>query len=208
MLSPRDDGFLIVGLGNPGAQYKNTRHNIGFHIVRLFAEKHHMEFRHASHLVADVARGVVHHRKVYVLLPMTYMNASGEAVRRCIDDFKVPLDHLMVVCDDVALPPGTLRMRSRGSSGGHNGLKSMEAQLKTQYYARLRIGVGAPENEALEDYVLSRFSDEESGVIGEAALRAREVLEVWMTAGIAQAMQAANSAIKDQETKAEGEKNG
>ena len=193
--------FLIVGLGNPGAAYKETRHNVGFNIVQALAKKHGFAFRHAAHLNGELAQGTVRDKKVLLLLPTTFMNLSGEAVRRCVDYFKVPLDHLIVVCDDVALPIGTIRMRPKGSCGGHNGLKSIEAHLNTEHYARLRVGVSAPGNEDLADYVLGRFSQEENKVIEEATLKAIEVLDVWMTAGIAIAMQTAN--IKEK-----GETNG
>lgn len=199
--------YLIIGLGNPGASYKKTRHNVGFHIVQLFAEKQGMAFKVASHLSGDLAQGSIRGKKVFTLMPTTYMNLSGEAVRRCIDYFKVPLSHVIVVCDDVALPIGTLRMRSQGSCGGHNGLRSIEAHLNTQYYARLKVGVGAPNQEDLADYVLGRFSDEESKVLEGVSERAMHVLELWVAEGIAKAMQAANVA-NDQVKKEEGDKNG
>jgi PTH1 family peptidyl-tRNA hydrolase len=192
--------FLIVGLGNPGAAYKQTRHNVGFNIVQSLAKKHGLTFRHADHLVGDAAQGTIRDKKVMLLLPTTYMNSSGEAVRRCIDYFKVPLDHLIVVCDDVALPIGTIRVKPKGSCGGHNGLKSIEAHLNTEHYARLRVGVSAPGSEDLADYVLGRFSQEENKVIEEVTLKAIEVLDVWMTAGIANAMQTGNAKIKEGET--------
>ncbi len=199
--------FLVIGLGNPGAPYKQTRHNAGFNIVEAFAAKHQLAFKHASHLIGDVAQGIVHGKKVMLLLPATFMNSSGDAARRCIDYFKVPIDHLIVVCDDVVLPIGTMRMRSQGSSGGHNGLKSLEAHLNTQYYARLRIGVGGPGSQDLADYVLGRFSSEENETFQKVSTKAIEVLELWLTAGTASAMQAANRA-ENKVKNEEGEKNG
>lgn len=199
--------FLIVGLGNPGEAYKETRHNVGFNIVQSLGKKHGLTFRHASHLIGDLAQGTVRDKKVMLLLPTTFMNSSGDAVRRCIDYFQVPLDHMIVVCDDVALPINTIRMRSKGSCGGHNGLKSIEEHIHTEHYARLRIGVGAPEHEGLADYVLGRFSQEEKKIIEEMTVKAIEVLELWITAGIPAAMQSAN-AQKVQVKKEEGEKNG
>ncbi len=198
--------FLIIGLGNPGKAYQKTRHNVGFNIVQSFGKKYGLEFKHASHLIGDAAQGEVRGKKGILLLPTTFMNSSGDAVRRCIDYFKVPVGSLIVVCDDVALPIGTMRMRSKGSSGGHNGLKSIEAHLHTEHYARLRIGVSSPEQEDLADYVLGKFSEEESKTIEEIKIKAIEVLELWVTAGIAIAMQAANA--KNSEDKKEGENNG
>ncbi len=198
--------FLIIGLGNPGAAYQQTRHNVGFHIVQSLAEKHGVHFKHAPHLIGELAQASIHDKKVLLLLPTTYMNTSGEAVRRCVDYYKVPLDHLIVVCDDVALPIGTKRIRSKGSCGGHNGLKSIEAHLNTEHYARLRIGVGGPGSQILADYVLGKFSQEESKVVEEITVSAIQVLELWVKAGIAIAMQTANSAQKKEEE--EGDKNG
>lgn len=195
--------YLIVGLGNPGTAYEKTRHNVGFEIVQSFAMSHKWSFRHVSHLIGDIAQGSVENKKILLLLPTTFMNSSGDAVRRCIDYFKVPIDHLLIVCDDVALPVGTIRMRVKGTSGGHNGLKSIETHLHTEYYARMRIGVGAPEHEELADYVLGKFSLEESQMIQEITQRATDALQLWISIGIAAAMQAANQVKKE-----EGEKNG
>lgn len=199
--------YLIVGLGNPGEAYIKTRHNAGFNIVQSMAKKQGLSFKHASHLIGDVAQGEIRGKKGLLLLPTTFMNSSGDAVRRCIDYFKVTLDHLMVVCDDISLPIGTMRIRSRGSSGGHNGLSSIEEHLHTEHYARLRIGVSSPGQEKLVDYVLGKFSQEEIKIIEEITVKAIEALELWLAAGIAIAMQTAN-AQKLEVKKEEGEKNG
>lgn len=195
--------FLIVGLGNPGAKYKSTRHNVGFHILQSLADKKGVQFKHSSQLVGEIAQATIREKKVFLLMPTTYMNLSGEAVRRCVDYYKIPLDHVIVVCDDVALPIGTMRMRTKGSSGGHNGLVSIEAHLNTEFYARLRIGVSGPGEQILSDYVLGRFSSDESRTIEGIEAKALEVLELWIAAGIAAAMQTANT-VKN----VEGEKNG
>jgi PTH1 family peptidyl-tRNA hydrolase len=175
---------------------------VGFHIVETLAKKQRLGFKHAAHLNGDVAHGEICGKKGVLLLPMTYMNLSGEAVRRCIDYFKIALDHLIVVCDDVALPLGTIRIRSKGSTGGHNGLKNIEEHLGTEYYARLRIGVSAPGVEELDEYVLGKFSQEEMKKVEEITIKAVEALELWIAAGIAAAMQTANA------QNLEGEKNG
>lgn len=185
--------FLIIGLGNPGSQYQHTRHNVGFSIAQMFAVKQKMQFKLASHLCGEVASAHIGDKKVLILLPTTFMNLSGDAVRRCVDYYKVPLDHLMVICDDVALPLGVIRIRSKGSCGGHNGLKNIETHLNTEHYARLRVGVGGQGSEVLSDYVLGRFSQQENKVIEETAVKAIHVLELWMSSGIASAMQIANS---------------
>lgn len=190
--------FLIVGLGNPGATYQNTRHNVGFHILQLFAERFGAQFKRSSNFPADAAQASVQGKKVILLMPTTYMNASGEAVRRCMDYYKVPLDHLIVVSDDVALPIGAMRIRSKGSCGGHKGLMSIEAHLNTEHYARFKIGVGSPGNQVLADYVLDKFTVDETEKIKEVAAKALEVLELWVTSGIAAAMQSANQVKKEE----------
>lgn len=185
--------YLIVGLGNPGEAYIKTRHNVGFNIVQLLAKKNGMGFKHVSHLIGDVAQGEILKKKGLLLLPTTFMNSSGDAVRRCMDYFKVPIDHMIVVCDDIALPIGTMRLRSQGSSGGHNGLKSIEAHLNTQHYARLKIGIGSVESEKWASHVLGQFSQEEIQAIEEISIKALEILELWIASGIAIAMRTANT---------------
>ncbi len=185
--------YLIVGLGNPGAGYEGTRHNAGYYIVKQGAQKWGGAFKHASHLIGDLAQINIHGKKLLLLLPSTFMNSSGDAVRRCMEYYKVPFDQMLVVCDEIALPFGTLRIRSKGSPGGHNGLKSIQAHLNTEHYARLRVGISAPGHEDLADYVLGRFSQEESAEMPKIAARALDVLELWISAGIAAAMQAANA---------------
>jgi len=196
--------FLIIGLGNPGAEYKGTRHNVGFQIVQSLANKKGVEFKHSSQLAGEVAQATVHGKKVFLVKPSTYMNLSGQSVRHCVDYYKIPLDHVIVICDDTALPLGKMRVRTKGSSGGHKGLVSIAAHLKTEFYARLRVGVGGPGEQILSDYVLDRFSEDENKVIRETEVKALEVLELWIVAGIAIAMQTANRSVKNEE----GEKNG
>jgi PTH1 family peptidyl-tRNA hydrolase len=185
--------FLIVGLGNPGDSYRETRHNIGFEIVRAFAQQKGWSFRHASHLIGDLVQGQVEGKRVLLLLPSTFMNSSGDAVRRCLDYYQVPIDQLLIVCDDVALPLGTMRIRAKGSAGGHNGLKSVEAHLRTDYYMRFRIGVGSPDQGDLADYVLGKFSSEERPVVDESVKGAIEILSLYLEKGDVAAMQIANA---------------
>lgn len=186
------DGFLIVGLGNPGLAYEATRHNVGFRVVQHFAKKHGLSFRKSSKVSGELAQGQVEGVKVVLLLPLTYMNSSGESVHRCMSYFKPQLARMLVVSDDVALSFGALRLREGGSSGGHNGLKSVEQHLRTQNYPRLRIGVGGPGREVLADYVLGQFTLEEKGALPEVLDRGASVLELWMAQGIKAAMNVAN----------------
>ena len=184
---------LIIGLGNPGESYKTTRHNVGFMVAESFALKHGFTFKHASHAFGELAHGTLDGMQVFVLKPMTFVNESGTAVRRCMDYYKVPLEHLIVVADDAALPLGAMRMRTKGSCGGHNGLFSIEAHVHTQEYARFRIGIGGPAGAMMKDYVLSAFSSEESRIIAETIGQAVLALELWVIAGIAAAMQKVNA---------------
>jgi PTH1 family peptidyl-tRNA hydrolase len=162
-------------------------------IVEAFTHKNGLSFKSASHLFGELAQGVVGDKKVFVLEPTTYMNESGLSVRRCVDYYKVPLEDLLVVSDDAALPVGMLRMRTKGSCGGHNGLNSIEAHVNSEHYARLRVGIGSPPDARLKDYVLSTFSQGEEAVVQEAILQAVQALELWLMAGIAAAMQAINA---------------
>ncbi len=191
---------LIVGLGNPGDAYRNTRHNIGFEVIKAFSQQRGMNFRHASHLMGQLAQGEVNGRKLFLLLPTTFMNSSGDAVRRCLDYYKVPIDHLLVISDDVDLPLGRMRIRARGSAGGHNGLKSVEAHLRTDQYMRFRIGVGSPSGGDLADYVLGTFSLEEGPIVDQMVKSAANILLLYMEKGGPAAMQVANAKEKKLES--------
>jgi PTH1 family peptidyl-tRNA hydrolase len=177
---PPPDLYLIVGLGNPGAAYEGTRHNIGARAVCLWAKRHGLKFRNESAIKGELAAGIVEGKKTLFLFPTTYMNSSGESVRRAVNYFKPLLHHLIVVCDDIALPLGKIRFREKGSAGGHNGLKSVEEHLGTQKYARLRIGVGDRKEGTLADHVLSRFSAEEEKEISPLLEKTITTLEAWL----------------------------
>lgn len=185
--------FLIVGLGNPGAKYEKTRHNLGYLVAEAFANKHEGSFTRAWRVKGRLATVVYHEKKVTVLLPTTFMNLSGEAVRALLNYQKAPISQLMVVVDEVYLKFGQLRMRKKGSAAGHNGMRSIEEQLQTQEYPRLRMGVG-PEGEipgALEDFVLESFNKKESELLGPCIGRGVELLEKWLDEGIDSAIQRA-----------------
>ncbi len=193
-----DTPYLIVGLGNPGQAYERTRHNCGFLVVQAIASKRGWTWKRFPDLQGELAQGMIEGRKVFLLKPQTFMNLSGEAVRRCVEYYKVPLESLMVVSDDVALPLGTLRVRFKGSAGGHNGLKSVEASLGTEEYPRLRVGIGENRPQELEDYVLGCFSEEEKKQIKEGIVQTVDILELWIKQGIAAAMQVANTTKKEE----------
>lgn len=182
--------YLIVGLGNPGSSYEKTRHNVGFRAVRYFAKRHEIGLRREDRLLAEVGRGKVAGTKVKVVLPLTYMNSSGEVVRASV---KAPLKQLVVVVDDVALPVGILRFKAEGSSGGHNGLKSIQEHLGTDDYPRLRIGVGNPKKGSMVDYVLGKFEPSEEGLLPQLFEKVADVLDCWIHKGLQPAMTKANT---------------
>ena len=153
--------YLVAGLGNPGEAYQGTRHNIGFRVVDALAAKHKLVFRKVQSFYGLVAEGNVEGKKVLLLKPQTYMNSSGESLKVCSSYYKIPSSQMFVVCDDIYLPFGSLKIKTSGGAGGHNGLKSIESHLGTQVYMRLKVGVGNRESGDLAEYVLSPFFDEE-----------------------------------------------
>jgi len=181
------DTRLIVGLGNPGREYAGTRHNAGFEVVDLLAER----------LAADVKRKkfggligecVVGDIKVLLVKPQGYMNRSGQAVATVVGFYKLSLSDVMVVTDDIALEPGRIRIRAKGSAGGHNGLKDIIAKSGSEAFGRLRVGVGGPGDRDRADYVLSRPPAEERRAIEKAIVLSAEALECWLAKGIDAAM--------------------
>lgn len=187
---------LIVGLGNPGKEYEITRHNAGFMVVKELASRLNAPFRPAlSTVKGSLAKGEMEGKQLLFLLPLTYMNESGNAVRSAVDYYEIPVENVLIVCDDVALPFGALRLREKGSAGGHNGLKSIEAHLRTQEYKRLRFGVGQPQESGLKDFVLERFSKEEQELLDGTIQRATAAIRVWLKDGIDAAMRAANEQL-------------
>lgn len=154
--------FLIVGLGNPGKQYDNTRHNAGFRAIDALIDEYRIPYSGKQHK-AMFGKGMIDGQKVLVAKPMTYMNASGESVRELVDYYKIdPESELLVIYDDISLAPGNIRIRKKGSAGGHNGIKSIIAHLGTQNFQRIRVGVGEkPSNWDLADYVLGSLSKED-----------------------------------------------
>ena len=179
---------IVVGLGNPGAKYRDTRHNLGFWAVEELARRHGWEFRPGS-CEASVARGSLGALEVLLAEPQTYMNGSGDAVACLMNASGSDSGDLLVVCDDVALPLGTLRLRAAGSDGGHRGLRSIAAAIGTQSFARLRLGIGAAvESEPLVGRVLAPFPASEREQALRAAERAAECIEAALSEGLEAAM--------------------
>ena len=179
--------YLIVGLGNPGAEYELTRHNIGFLTLDRLAEQQECTFR--TDRLAEAADFRHKGRSIHLIKPGTYMNLSGKAVNYWLQSLKVAKENLLVLVDDIALPFGTLRMRAKGSSAGHNGLKNIEDLTGGQNYARLRMGVGSdfPKGKQV-DYVLSQFPREELDALPTLMDRAGEMVLSFATQGIARTM--------------------
>lgn len=166
--------FVIVGLGNPGSKYENTRHNIGAMVAMLLVRRLGWSFKEEKRFHAQVAKGIIKGKNLHIILPQTYMNESGRSVGAYLGYYKLKPQALLVICDDVELPFGHLRLRTKGSSGGHNGLKSIEAYVNTREYLRLKMGVGKELlSSTLADYVLGHFKAEEceklEGFIGQGA---------------------------------------
>ena len=184
--------YLIVGLGNPGKAYERTRHNIGFAAVKKFASKYQLEFRNQLKFKGRVAEGRIGETPVVILMPLTFMNLSGEAVALLMSYLQIELSRLLIVVDDVDLDVGQLRMRINSGAGTHNGLKSVEEHLQTNRYARLRIGVGERLEGDLANHVLGRFSAEEEKLLPEILERAVQAIEIWLDQGITRAMDFAN----------------
>lgn len=156
---------LIVGLGNPGKQYENTRHNIGFNVIDKLSLNLDIRLDQAKHK-GIFGMGFVDGEKVLLLKPLTFMNLSGEAIRAVLDYYQIPIEDLVVIYDDLDLPVGRIRLRQKGSAGGHNGIKSTIAHLGTQNFNRIRVGIDRPmSGMSVSDYVLSRFSNDEQKLL-------------------------------------------
>ena len=187
---------LVVGLGNPGSKYEGTRHNIGFEVVdRLARGGSGVSFsRKFDGLLAEAE---IDFHRVLLVKPETFMNLSGRSVRQAVQFYKLdPKADLLVICDDLSLPLGKLRLRGGGSDGGQKGLRDIAAQLATEDYARLRIGIGDRGPIDASDFVLSRFRAAEQPIVDEALITATQAVAVWVTQGIASAMNRFNGSAQ------------
>ncbi|MCS7177911.1 MAG: aminoacyl-tRNA hydrolase [Anaerolineae bacterium] len=180
--------YLIVGLGNPGVRYARNRHNVGARCVFRMATVHGLEFSRRQKN-ARVAQGRIGDIPVLLAIPQTFMNESGRAVAPLARLYQVPLEHLLVVHDDLDLPPGTLRLRPDGGDGGHRGMRSIIEHLGTQHFPRLRIGIGRPPGHLdPADYVLQDFAPNEEAVVEATIERAIAAIRTWLTEGLEKAM--------------------
>jgi peptidyl-tRNA hydrolase, PTH1 family len=179
---------LIVGLGNPGKQYENTRHNIGFEVIDELANQLDIPLNQ-SKFKGLFGIGFYKGEKVVLLKPLTYMNLSGESIRAIMDYYQIEVEDFVVIYDDLDLPVGKIRLRQKGSAGGHNGIKSTVAHLGTQEFNRIRIGIDRPRNGMkVPDYVLGRFSEEDIPLTREAVKKSAEACKTWLEKAFLQVM--------------------
>ncbi|MCX7842310.1 MAG: aminoacyl-tRNA hydrolase [Clostridia bacterium] len=180
--------FIIAGLGNPGSRYDNTRHNVGFDTIDLLAGKYNIKVSKLKHK-ALYGEGSIQGRRIILAKPQTFMNLSGESIRDMREWYKIPLGNIIIVYDDIDLQPGKIRVRAKGSSGTHNGMRSILYQLQSEDFPRVRIGIGkAPDGWELADYVLSKFNTEDRKVIDQSIIQAAEAAATIVTSGIEAAM--------------------
>lgn len=181
--------YIIAGLGNPGRQYDMTRHNIGFEVIDYMAGQYNIKINKLKFksLYNETKIG---EERVFLIKPQTFMNLSGEAVGEFSSFYKIAPEHIIIINDDVSLPAGKIRIRRKGSAGGHNGLKSIIYRLNTDEFVRIKMGVGAPQHaeHGLADYVLGRFLKEEIPVLEDAIIRAKKAVEEIIENGVDSAM--------------------
>ncbi|TWT60335.1 Peptidyl-tRNA hydrolase [Rubinisphaera italica] len=184
---------IVVGLGNPGRQYMNTRHNIGFEVLAELAKRYQAGSSSLRH-EAEIKEIFLEGEKILLCAPQTYMNLSGSSVASLINFHKLPPEDILIICDDLNLPSGQLRLRASGSSGGQKGLKDIAVKLKTEEFARLRFGIGRPPGRMdVSSYVLQKFSDAELTEIQISVQHAADGVETWVKEGVVKAMNQINS---------------
>lgn len=189
--------FVIAGLGNPGREYENTRHNIGFRVIDDIAKKYQIAMLERKHR-AVIGKGCIDGQRVILVKPLTYMNLSGESIREVTDYYRVDVTtQLVVVSDDISLDVGQLRIRKKGSSGGHNGLKNIILHLGSEDFARIRIGVSdKPQGYDLKDYVLGHFTDGEIKALEETSQKAEQAIRMILQGDVDGAMNRYNTKKK------------
>ncbi len=189
--------YLIVGLGNPGSRYANTRHNAGFLLVEELAARWGGNWADNASLQSRLAMGQAGSKKVWLSQPQTFMNASGVAVQAVMKYYRVPLENVMVVVDDADLPLGEIRLRGSGGTGGHHGLESVEKHLGSRQYARLRVGIGRQDESVRQivGHVLGQFTADERVLFDKVAKRAADQINCWLERGLGVAMSQFNGIV-------------
>ena len=192
--------YIIAGLGNPTLQYEGTRHNVGFDVIDTLADKYNISVD-ARKSSAFIGKGMIEGQKVILVKPQTYMNLSGESIRGLVDYYKIDVEHeLLVIYDDISLDVGQLRIRKKGSAGGHNGIKNIIANLGTQNFPRIKVWVGEkPKKYDLADYVLSHFSKAERELMEEGYQKAVKAVEMLLDGEMEAAMNEYNRKVKPKE---------
>ena len=191
--------FLIAGLGNPGREYEGTRHNVGFMTLDALADKYNIDVREKA-FKGLIGKGMIEGNKVILVKPQTYMNLSGECIRQVMDYYKVDPSEFIVIYDDISLVPGGIRIRKKGSAGGHNGIKNIIAHLGTQEFPRIKVGVGdKPPRMDLADYVLSHFTKEEREEMKEGYEKSAEAAAMILRGDVEAAMNEYNRKVKPKE---------
>ncbi|MEW6107690.1 MAG: aminoacyl-tRNA hydrolase [Nitrospirota bacterium] len=178
--------WLIVGLGNPGSKYERTRHNIGFLVLEKLIQKNDLEFSEKKDF--RICKGSIENSAIILMEPLTFMNRSGTAVRRVAEKYNIPPEKIMVIHDDLDMEIGKLKIRRRGSSGGHRGIDSIIQNLGSSDFIRVKIGIGRDEYSPTEDYVLSKFSRHELPLIKKSAEKAVDAIETIIKEGVERAM--------------------
>lgn len=187
--------YLFVGLGNPGPRYAMTRHNVGYRTANALASHMGVAFKEEKRCQALVAKAKYKMATLHLMLPVTFMNLSGIAIKNYIDFYQLPLKEIVVIHDDIAIPFSQMRFKTMGGSGGHNGLKSISHHLQTDVYTRLRIGIGHPRDKNLAEYVLENFSEEEEESLTTAIVLARDLLLRIVEEGVPKVMSQVNCVL-------------
>ena len=191
--------YLIAGLGNPTREYDKTRHNVGFSVIDVLADKYNIDVSDRKHK-ALCGKGIIEGEKVLLLKPQTFMNLSGESIREAVDYYKIDPEEIIVIYDDISLDVGQLRIRAKGSAGGHNGMKNIIAHLGSQVFPRIKVGVGEkPPKWDLADYVLGHFSKEDRELMEEGYDRADHAVGMILNGEIEAAMNQYNRKVKPKE---------
>lgn len=183
---------LIVGLGNPGIKYEMTRHNLGFLVLDELAKDQKIEFKKVERFEAELAKLETDTGTVFLLKPQTFMNLSGRSVRKCIDFYKIKVNHILVVVDDAYLEFGESKIKPKGGSAGHQGLKNIEGHIG-QNYARLKMGIGEPKRGLLESYVLEKFNAKEVAELGHFVDQGVDAVKQWLDLGLEKTMNQINT---------------
>ena len=187
--------LLIAGLGNPGSQYTHTRHNIGFMVTDLLAERWGITFCEANSFDAELVSTNIQDKKVYLCQPMTFMNLSGKAISALMRYYKIAADQVLIILDDANLPLGTIRLRPAGGTGGHHGLESVIDHIGTNSIARLRVGIGDAGKTQITSHVLGKFQANELSCLEASLQRAADQAECWVKQGLQRAMNEFNGAV-------------